>query len=205
MSDLVGQYTERFNVVLNPMAESLQAFLDEHFGEDDEICRIETRPKAINSFLDKAARGDDGEKKYDDPLKQIQDQLGALLVTRFLSDVDAVSAKVDRLLSRIERKMIEPNSDSEFGYVGRHYILFIPSDVSTDSPIEFFELQIKTLFQYAWSETNHAIGYKGTATLNAEQRRLSAYVAAQAWGADRAVDELYGQVGTLTEDQLDHA
>ncbi|GAB5407315.1 MAG: hypothetical protein Aurels2KO_55460 [Aureliella sp.] len=199
MTDLTAAYTEKFNVILQPAAEKLCEFLEPMFYEHPGVCRVSTRPKKIKSFLDKAAIEEDGKPKYGDPLNEIQDQLGALVVTRFLADIQPVADIVENTFRRIERQYIEPESENEFGYVGQHYILFLPGDVGADSSIDFFELQVKTLFQYAWSETNHAIGYKGKAKLTPEQRRLSAYLAAQAWGADVAVDDLHSQVGTHSE------
>jgi len=209
MSTLASQYTERFNVFLKPIAAELEAFLAPIFSDKAFVCRVATRPKAIDSFLDKAERTEDGTPKYTDPLNQIQDQIGALIVTRFPSDFDDVTSLVEQYFRRIEKISIQPDSEYEFGYVGQHYVLFLPSDVSTkyspQSDIEFFELQIKTLFQYAWSETNHVIGYKRLASLTPDQRRLSAYVAAQAWGADRAVDELYNQVSGVIKQETGDA
>ena len=57
---------------------------------------------------------------------------------------------------------------------------------------EFFELQVKTLFQHAWAEANHDLGYKPEGKeLDQESKRLLAYASAQAWGADRVFDELF--------------
>ncbi len=89
-----------------------------------------------------------------------------------------------------------PDSEWEFGYFGKHYILLLPRDVidpGIDQNLvpEFFELQVKTLFQHAWSEANHDLGYKpGAAPLTADEKRRLAFTAAQAWGADRVFDEL---------------
>jgi hypothetical protein len=47
---------------------------------------------------------------------------------------------------------------------------------------EFFELQIMTLFQHAWSEANHDIGYKpGSVRLDLGAERRLAFTSAQAW------------------------
>ncbi len=209
MNTLSAKYTERYNLVLKPLAEALNEFLEGVFSKTECVCRLSTRAKAIDSFLEKAERTQDGKHKYNDPLNQIQDQLGALIVTRLLSEVPTVSDVVDKYFSRIERQTIEPDSESEFGYVGEHYILFIPNDILSVVPsehdVDFFELQIKTLFQYAWSETNHLIGYKRIARLTSDQRRRSAFVAAQAWGADRAVDELYEEVNAGTQSEATDA
>jgi ppGpp synthetase/RelA/SpoT-type nucleotidyltranferase len=55
---------------------------------------------------------------------------------------------------------------------------------------EFFELQIKTLFQHAWSEAHHDIGYKAVRPLTSDERRKMAFTAAQAWGVDVIFEDL---------------
>jgi putative GTP pyrophosphokinase len=103
----------------------------------------------------------------------------------------------------IEQKHLVPESESEFGYFGHHMILAIPSDVVDEemdkNPIpSFFEIQIKTLFQHAWSEADHDLAYKpGDTSLTADQKRLVALTSAQAWGADRIFDELFHERRTL--------
>ena len=194
MSGLITEYTRRFNEILEPAAAELKTHLDEVFEDDPRVCFRCTRAKKIDRFMDKANRDIEGEKKYDDPINQIQDQIGGLLVTRFITEVEELKSVVEDNFTRIEKQMHEPESDFEFGYMGAHYILFLPTEVTSrfpdyDGP-DFFELQIKTLFQYAWSETNHAVAYKRFDELNREQRRKTAYIAAQAWGADRGVSEL---------------
>jgi putative GTP pyrophosphokinase len=85
----------------------------------------------------------------------------------------------------------------EFGYFGQHHILLLLKDVinpEMDKNIfpYCFDLQIKTLFQHAWSEANHDLGYKpGQLPLERDELRQLAYTSAQAWGADRVFDELF--------------
>lgn len=195
MRDLTSIYTERFNVVLQRLDEKLCEFLLEVFESHEFVARIFTRPKKIASFLKKAEQQDDaGNAKYKDPLTEIQDQLGALVITRFLSDIPRVERLIDSTFRRIEISAKEPQSAAEFGYIGKHYVLFLPTDITThfqneDHPV-FFELQIKTLFQYAWSETNHKLFYKNKSDLSTDQKRRMAFVAAQAWGADVLIDEM---------------
>lgn len=194
MSQLVSEYTLRFNAVLKISASSLKDHLESVFSACEGICWITTRAKTIDSFLSKAGRMEGSEVRYQDPLNEIQDQVGALIITRFLSDVQPVEQVLRDHFGGIEQLDIEPESETEFGYVGKHQILFMPTEVTNSTEMvsgpEFFELQIKTLFQYAWSETNHAIGYKSEEKMTSEQKRLSAFVAAQAWGADQAIDNL---------------
>ena len=95
----------------------------------------------------------------------------------------------------VEEKEIFPEDESQFGYEGVHYILFIPEDIR-DPKIpkadctEFFELQIKTLYQHAWSEANHDLCYKSESDLTKVQLRKIAFTAAQSWGADSIFNEL---------------
>jgi putative GTP pyrophosphokinase len=73
----------------------------------------------------------------------------------------------------------------------------VPSDAvdpSIDKSLvpRFFELQVKTLFQHAWSEANHDLGYNsGLTPLTSDEKRRLAFTSAQAWGADRVFDELF--------------
>jgi putative GTP pyrophosphokinase len=56
---------------------------------------------------------------------------------------------------------------------------------------------VKTLFQHAWSEAEHDLGYKrGSTPFSAEGKRKIAYTSAQAWGADHIFDELFRARGT---------
>ncbi len=153
--------------------------------------------RPTSAFLAKAAKEEGETAKYTHPLHQIQDQIGARIICFYLSDVDAVSAIIERYFKQVERRQVIPEREAEFGYVGRHYVLLVPTDViepaweKRHTP-EFFELQIKTLFQHAWSEADHDLGYKpGEGELSADQKRRIAFTAAQAWGADRLFDELF--------------
>jgi ppGpp synthetase/RelA/SpoT-type nucleotidyltranferase len=192
-------YEERFKQMLQPLAQRLEAQLKDTFGKHKRIDRISVRPKSIERFVAKAAKQIDGEAKYNDPLNQIQDQIGARIVTFYKSDVEEIAAEVKKYFRHIESQLIVPESEKEFGYEGQHFILFIPRDIFDDAireeeSISFFELQIKTLFQHAWSEAEHDLGYKPSASLTNDQKRRLAFTAAQAWGADQIFDELHRQL-----------
>jgi ppGpp synthetase/RelA/SpoT-type nucleotidyltranferase len=189
------------NSLLAPLAGRLEAHLNSVFDGYERIDRISVRAKRVDRFIAKAQKEIGGQLKYDDPLNQIQDQLGARIVTFYKSDVERLAEEVRKYFSYIESAIIVPDSESEFGYEGRHFILFIPRDVfddhiKEDESIAFFELQIKTLFQHAWAEAEHDLGFKPLIALSSDQKRRLAFTAAQAWGADQIFEELYRQIGS---------
>jgi putative GTP pyrophosphokinase len=197
MTDLERKYRLRFDSTLNAVAAALEQQLRDYLAGERHIDRITARAKSIGRFLAKADASENGVRKYSEPLRQIQDQIGVRIVAFYLSDVRHVATIIERYFRPIEHRDLVPDSEWEFGYFGRHYILLVPSD-AIDSSIDrslvpdFFELQIKTLFQHAWSEANHDLGYKpGVAPLSADAKRRLAFASAQAWGADRVFEELY--------------
>lgn len=202
MSDLREVYARRYSEVLQPLSVELEKYIQELFAGYVRVDRISARAKSIDRFVDKANKVDDetGKPKYLEPLHQIQDQLGARIVTFYLSDVNRVSEHILKYFQPIEAKDLVPESESEFGYFGRHFVLILPTDIfdaSMDrkSAPEFFELQIKTLFQHAWSEADHDLGYKPhVGPLPPNAKRRLAFTAAQAWGADQIFNELFSEV-----------
>lgn len=202
---LESAYKQRYGNVLVPLAIKLSKHIQECIGAQPRIDRISARAKDVTSFIKKAHTQIDGEPKYTEPLSQIQDQIGARIVTFYKSDVNRIDALVKRYFTPIEYQMVVPDSESEFGYFGQHLILVLPSDVIDDRMDEslipdFFELQIKTLFQHAWSEANHDLAYKPDETpLTSEQKRLVAFTSAQAWGADHIFSRLQQERSSQSE------
>ena len=155
---LTADYEERFERTLCPLAERLLEYITPLFRDVRHIDRITVRPKSVDRFVEKALAKQGHTDKYSDPFNQIQDQLGARIVVFYLSDVEPVAQEVCRYFRPIESQLVVPDSEAEFGYFGKHMVLFIPSDVlqvvdERNAP-RFFELQVKTLFQHAWSEAN---------------------------------------------------
>jgi putative GTP pyrophosphokinase len=208
MTRLLENYRRRHDTVLKPVATAVEGHLREIFGNVPRIDRVTARAKSIERFMAKADTKVRGRKKYSEPLQQIQDEMGARIVTFYWSDVDRVGQLVLKYSRPIELKDMVPDSQWKFGYFGRHYILFLPADVvdrSMDRALvpQVFELQIKTLFQHAWSEANHDLGYKpGSKPLNSDEERRLAFTSAQAWGADRVFDELLPNVRNFSTGRL---
>ncbi|ALH80705.1 GTP pyrophosphokinase [Sphingopyxis macrogoltabida] len=202
---LNSQYQSRYSEVLVDTADRLKAYIKSLFSDIERVDAIVARAKSPDRFLAKAAKtGEDGLPKYSDPLNQIQDQIGARITVFYLTDVEIVKAETEKYFSFIESQSKFPENDSEFGYFGAHMILKLPDDVIDDrhssSCPEFFELQIKTLFQHAWSEAHHDLGYKAPRPLTGLERRQVAFSAAQAWGADQIFEQLRSAILSYAND-----
>lgn len=190
------QYRVRYEKYLVSMAKVLEDHVRDNLSGIPRIDRVTARAKGVDSFVSKAEKELDGKKKYLDPISQIQDQIGVRIVTFYLDDIELIKKEIEGYYRKIESKNIVPDSDSEFGYFGVHYVLVIPNDLVDDNIDEglipdFFELQIKTVFQHAWGEAEHDLGYKPGVALKSEQKRKIAFTAAQAWGADLIFNELH--------------
>ncbi|TBZ07462.1 GTP pyrophosphokinase [Rhizobium leguminosarum] len=192
------EYGARYDKVLVPLSASLSDLLAEHLSGRERVDRISSRPKSVDRFVAKAAKiTDRGVRKYEHPLAQIQDQIGARVTVFYKSDVESVREVLMRYLRPVESRDLVPASEWEFGYFGWHSVCLFPAElIMPDWPAEhvpnFFELQVKTLFQHAWSEANHDLGYKPErGGLTPDQNRMLAFASAQAWGADRAFEELF--------------
>jgi putative GTP pyrophosphokinase len=196
--ELRAEYAQRHQIILEPLAARLVAHLQDNLQGIERIDRVGARAKGLDRFVAKAAKAlEDGGAKYEHPFEQIQDLVGARIVVFYKQDVDVVAEMVERYYRRIERKDLIPESEAEFGYFGKHFILAVPQDVvddgaDRDKTPKFFELQVKTLFQHAWSEANHDLAYKPGEPLTPLQKRQVAFTAAQAWGAD----QIFGQLNT---------
>lgn len=191
-------YRERHEQVLLPLAYQLQTELSDWLDGEPRIDRVSARAKSVDRFLAKSEKVEDGKIKYADPLNDIQDQVGARIVVFYECDVDRVAELVRKYLRPIEFKSMYPENQWTFGYFGRHYIYLFPTHIIEDERFagkdmpHYFELQIKTLFQHAWSEANHDLGYKpGEQELDPEDARHLAFASAQAWGADKTFSTLF--------------
>ena len=194
--DVAAVYAARFPG-LEQIADNLATLIGKLLKTVPRIDRVSARAKSPERFVAKANKvNSTGVARYEDPLAQIQDQIGARVIVLYKSDAKAVAAVLERYFRPLERKDHVPDSHWEFGYVGLHWIFAlpddaIPADVETDNVPRFFELQVKTLFQHAWSEASHDVAYKAPSKPSPDQQRRFAYTAAQAWGADRVFEELW--------------
>lgn len=193
------EYAAKYEGVLVPAAAGLKVLLTDHLRGVPRIDRVTARAKHPVRFSEKAVKTKNGAPKYESPLTQIQDQIAARVIVFYQEDVLRVCDVVEKYFTRIEDRDLVPEDLWKFGYFGRHMILATPMDILPAGADRrqlprFFELQVKTLFQHAWSEANHDLSYKPPAPLTDDQQRRFAFTAAQAWGADRIFEELRSEL-----------
>lgn len=194
--EIRNAYSEKYPFIQKAsedLKDDMKALLEGKIHFD----RITSRAKGIDRFVIKSQKKKDGyeELKYKDPFKEIQDQIGIRIIVLYLSDVEKVAKIIRDYYGSFEETKKEPSDDFQFKYFGKHFILQVPSSIrkkykKINIPV-YFELQIKTVFQHAWGECEHDLNYKSmNGTLTHEMKRLIALASAQAWGSDKAFQDI---------------
>jgi putative GTP pyrophosphokinase len=202
MSELSERYLARVDL-LEQVALRLRAELDEHFDGRGHIDRISVRRKSVESFLEKAGGSRHGVP-YEEPLVEVEDQVAGRIVVLFTSDLEPTSEHLGELLNRVEVDHKRPTRYNEFDYESMHGVFAIPPlylptgwTEQENMPVTL-EMQIRTLFQHAYAESQHDLGYKPGTTLTDEVSRELAWVAASSWGADHALERVRKSLVTST-------
>jgi ppGpp synthetase/RelA/SpoT-type nucleotidyltranferase len=166
------------------LAKALHELLDGR----PRVDQIAVRVKSLERLLEKAHR-----LGYTNPLEQVLDQIGTRVVVYYNSDIEPTTQAILTRFRLHEQHLYEAPDPRIFGYQGKHLICYLPTEIHTyiQSPVDFFELQVSTLFQHAWAEAEHELGYKAELTLAYDEKRKIAWAAAQAWGADIIFDEIW--------------
>lgn len=104
MNELADEYRRRFETVLIRIARDLETHVRELLSGEPRVDRVTARAKSVDRFLAKAEAIEGGKKKYSEPLVQIQDQLGARIITFYQSDLDKVEKTILKYFRPISRK-----------------------------------------------------------------------------------------------------
>jgi ppGpp synthetase/RelA/SpoT-type nucleotidyltranferase len=115
---LADDYQDRFVTALSPIAEALEQQLRSYLSEESHIDRISARAKSVDRFLSKAKKLVDGVAKYSDPLNQIQDQVGARVITFYVSDIETISKVIENYYRLVETRTIVPERVNDFDTAG---------------------------------------------------------------------------------------
>jgi GTP pyrophosphokinase len=157
----------------------------------EHVDRVAFRVKSVASFVAKAL-DPANDPPFSQPLLEVEDQIAGRVIVFFLRDMTTVQERLGRTFSTVERSRRQPARDEEFGYESDHMICIIPPHLKPVGWAEHasmpntFELQIRTIFMHAYAEPQHDVAYKSSGELPRTVRRELAWIAASAWGADRA-------------------
>jgi putative GTP pyrophosphokinase len=195
--------------LLRALATNLEGALAPELARLSHVDRCSFRVKDVEPFASKALREREGRREYNDPLAEIEDQVAGRILVHLRPDMGPAEEVVTRLWGTVEYRKVEPADAREFDYESEHYVFVIPDhakpvgwDEVNDMPTTF-EMQVRTLFMHAYAEPQHDWGYKGATELDRERKRQMAWIAASAWGADRAFSELRQSMEELSRQSDD--
>jgi len=193
---------------------------------------VQTRPKTVASFAEKAIRklppserlntfkNEIQWKEYFDPVNQFTDLCGARVITQTQQEVDRVchfiqdNFEIDRDNSEDKRGGLRPD---QFGYLSVHYIVLLGKlkNIMGVRPNRIIgqikaEIQVRTLLQHAWADISHDNLYKHQFQVPGHWQRDMARLAAVLESADNEftqfVDNLHTFAGNykayMTQEQI---
>src|SRR5665213_2100788 len=102
LETLTKIYEQRLNTSLLTVSDKLRLYIESLLSSSKRIDKIAVRAKALDRFIEKAIREENEKPKYEDPINQIQDQIGARIVTYYVDDIKVISDKVEKYFKPIE-------------------------------------------------------------------------------------------------------
>jgi putative GTP pyrophosphokinase len=203
----VAAYAER-QPTLKSLALKLEAHVRFLLEETLHVDRIYFRAKDADSFARKSlTKNEAGEKKYQFPNEEIEDQVAGRVLVFFRRDIDVVTQSLMGSFNRVEHVRKAPKANDAFAYESAHLVFIIPPHLLPDAwselnqPPTTFEMQVRTLFMHAWAEPEHDIAYKSKVALNAEEERKLAWAASSAWGGDAIFEQVLDSIARRSTGQ----
>jgi len=200
----------------------LQTVLDKAIKKYSPLAIVQTRPKSIVSFGEKALLKKHANR-YSAPIDRMTDLCGGRIIVPTLAEVEVICEfiknhfEIDWENTVDLSKRLKP---TEFGYRGVHYIVkfktgvFPTKEINVRIPDEIFglraEIQVKTILEYAWGVFTHDRAYKGSFKIPEKWQRELANLAATLESADssfaRVEDGLRGYAASygayMTKEQM---
>jgi len=191
----------------------LQQVLEKASKQIAPLAIIQTRPKSIPSFAEKAIRKKKSGR-YSDPLVRMTDLCGGRVITQTLLEVRAVCEFIDKHFVIDAENSVDVSQrlkPSEFGYRSVHYIvqfrrgvfptkeipIKIPDELYTDesNPMKA-EIQVRTVLEHAWAGFVHDRVYKSSFTIPLKWERELAVLAGMLEQTDQSFSRI--QAGLRT-------
>ncbi len=201
-------------------AQTLQQVLEKAARQCAPLAIVQTRPKSIASFAEKAQRK---KAKYRDPVNRITDLCGGRVITHTQAEVKSISEFIENHFETDWDNSVDVSQrlkPTEFGYRSVHYVVRLKPGVFPTTGIDVVipetifglkaEIQVRTLLEHAWASFSHDKAYKGEFSIPTKWQRELAGLAAMLEEADSAFSRI--QVGLqtyasnygayMTEDQM---
>jgi ppGpp synthetase/RelA/SpoT-type nucleotidyltranferase len=149
-------------------ARVLQQVLEKASKQYAPLAIIQTRPKAIPSFTEKAIRKKKAGR-YSDPLARMTDLCGGRIITQTQAEVREISEFIEKYFIIDSENSVDVSQrlkPSEFGYRSIHYIVqfrrgaFPTREIPVEIPEELYpyeanpmkaEIQVRTVLEHAWA------------------------------------------------------
>ena len=221
--DAYGQVYPRYT----RMAQVLQQVLDKASKQIAPLAILQTRPKAIPSYTEKAIRKKKAGR-YRNPLVRMTDLCGGRVITQTLGEVQAVCEFIEKHFVVDVENSVDVSQrlkPSEFGYRSVHYVvqfrrgIFPTREVPIEIPEELFpdaatpmkaEIQVRTVLEHAWAGFVHDRVYKSAFTVPPKWERELAVLAGMLEQTDQSFTRIQSGLRTyvasygayLNEDQL---
>lgn len=172
---------------------------------------VKPRVKATESFIEKALHRD---KKYSDPLGQIQDQVGVRFVFLLQDQVSAASDIIKSIgVFRIDNErdpVAETDKSPErFGYKSVHFVVYpvceLPFKGGKVTPDIPCEIQVRTLLQHTFAQISHECNYKPSLDLPDNKKCKLQRVLAQGAALTEVTDAVFAEVKHEIDEYSKHA
>lgn len=202
--NLSPELTKWGKIVDNKIITALKATPKFNYDQHVKISP-KFRVKNIDSFIKKALYRKDSGKNYDDPIFEIQDKVATRIVVLTSQHMELVKDILLEQLSLWEcsigrDKALIKESIKEFDYEAIHLIVS-PTERQRginkiNIPFLTCEIQIKTLFQHAYSEMSHDTVYKGPYKHDLILLRKLARSMALLESTDETFDSMYSHINS---------
>lgn len=154
----------------NEFKELVHQRLEIAVKETGISCEIESRVKAVDSFMKKALK-----KKYQSPLSDIKDQIGLRVITTYKSDLDKIDEIICGKFKICKREdKLHSLEYNQLGYLGIHFevsLLEMRNQSKSWYDEVVCEIQLHTRAQSLWSSISHQLVYKPTSPLPIDIQR----------------------------------
>lgn len=175
----IGYYSEDYALFRRAAAE-LQDYIAENIADLPQPIHVtQARAKQPESLRSKCRR-----KGYKNPAVQVTDLLAVRVITYFKDDLDAVAARLRNVLQISEAKSRDTRknlAENAFGYRSVHLVARLKPSEAVFRPSlarRWFEIQVRSILDHAWSEIEHEAVYKSGIRYSKEVRRRFKAVAA---------------------------